>query len=595
MRYIREKITISITKKLMFLFLIVIIVPLLVFVALLSYQYYSFFDREIVGVAQRELTQMSERINMEFERISSVSNLYYLDEDLKETVEYYNIHGVLPDNNIQALLQRYRPAFHSTYYDLSILLLDGSVLDNSVTKISNQPIDYKKYPWYTQLEKAPNSILWLSDSMLEEQLNHSSGSNIFLIRQLHSASDWSLIGYLVLSVPETQIRKLYSGYTTESQSIYVMDSQKQIVSYEDNLKIGAHPFSPERSFYDYSGSFLLDTMDSDFLVAYSTVRITQWKVISVNRKLFLLERFYNIRNSFLIILGLYVIATILLSMMLSKDFVKPIQSLYRSMLQVQKGDLSVRMVVKTKDEVGELGQQFNEMLDTIESLLHNFISEQEKKRQAEINALQTQISPHFLYNALASVRYMIYTENREQADEAILAIIHLLKNALSNHQEFITIEQEIEVLQNYIYLQEMACDKPIITHMDLEEEVLECHIIKLILQPIVENAIMHGLKPTKKDWELTIHGRCKNNLIILSITDNGQGFVPPADLLQSKTRAKQGHIGLYNVNERLKLTFGAKYGLEVHSCVGVGTTIVIRIPKLEKKEGYSIDEHTFGR
>jgi len=301
----------------------------------------------------------------------------------------------------------------------------------------------------------------------------------------------------------------------------------------------------------------------------------------------LLSNFNSINYLYLVVIGIYFIITIILCSVFLTKFTKPIQVLYQNMEKVKANNFDVTVPILSNDEIGDLSHKFNSMIERIKQLMENLLKEQEEKRQAELITLQTQINPHFLYNTLASIRYLIYTEKKEDVDNIILSLIRILKNSLSNTEEFVSIQKEISILEDYILIQKFAFSQKVTVDIHMEEDILSCKTIKLILQPLVENAFMHGLKPKNSNGYLSIKGYSHENMVCFEIYDNGVGFIPEADI---KKKHRRG-IGLQNVKDRIELTFGKKYSLNIDSRPDEFTKITINIPKIACEEEFVYYEH----
>ncbi|MFV0414585.1 MAG: sensor histidine kinase, partial [Oscillospiraceae bacterium] len=234
-----------------------------------------------------------------------------------------------------------------------------------------------------------------------------------------------------------------------------------------------------------------------------------------------------------------------------------------------------------------------DMLQEIRDLMDNVVQEQKLKRDAEILSLQTQINPHLLYNTLASIRFLVFTGDKKTADNAILALIRLMKNTLSDAREFVTVENEFDLLQDYIQLQRLAFDRPVEVSVDVDDNILDCKIIKLLLQPVVENAFLHGLKPKAGSIQLCIAGKADQNDLVFTVEDNGVGFDTEKANYTDKDPASRS-VGLRNVHNRIVLTFGEGYGLTVQSTLSEGTAVTLRIPLIRSKGEYSSYEHFGG-
>ncbi|TXK83976.1 sensor histidine kinase [Paenibacillus sp. N3.4] len=280
-----------------------------------------------------------------------------------------------------------------------------------------------------------------------------------------------------------------------------------------------------------------------------------------------------------------IIFAVFASYIVARKLAVPIRMLYYDISRVEMGDLTVRSKVKGNDEIGSLAAKFNAMVIRIADLMSNVIYEQQKKRDAELVALQSQINPHFLYNTLASIRFMLAKHDPEKVDSVIVALVKLLKMTLTRHDEFITVRQEIDILKQYVYIQQARQGAGLEVFFEVEDSMLNCLTIKLLLQPIVENAIFHGIEPKGSQGVLFIRGEQRGTDVMFEVSDDGIGFANSMHILNTTSALHGKGIGLRNVHNRIQLYFGEDYGLEVHSEVGVGTTVRIRMPAIYEEEG----------
>jgi two-component system sensor histidine kinase YesM len=268
---------------------------------------------------------------------------------------------------------------------------------------------------------------------------------------------------------------------------------------------------------------------------------------------------------------------------------KPIKRLERSMAKVEQGDFDIHIQVSGKDEVGRLSRRFNLMVSRIGQLRDQIIEEQETKRKNELEVLQAQINPHFLYNTLNSVVRMAGVGRKEEVITMITSLSKFFRISLSKGKTIITVQEELEHVRNYLIIQKMRFKNKFEFEIEAEEAVLACKTLKLILQPIVENAIYHGIESMADVGHIRITAAAVEDRLCLRVQDNGLG-IPPQKLQQLLTGVGVGKageapgVGLRNVHERVKLYFGDTYGVQVESQLEEGTAVTIWIPLVKEEE-----------
>ncbi|ACT01201.1 sensor histidine kinase [Paenibacillus sp. JDR-2] len=292
-------------------------------------------------------------------------------------------------------------------------------------------------------------------------------------------------------------------------------------------------------------------------------------------------------NSFTIfVVGLLcTIIAIISSIVLSRHIAKPIIKLTRVAKLVREGNLNTASEVKSQDEVGILAGTFNEMIVTINGLLNKVTQEQRKKREYEFALIQAQIKPHFFYNTLDLIYVLCEKGKTSLAADTTMALADFYRISLSKGKEIITIAEELKVAEDYLFIQKTRYSDIIDFTIDVDPAILEYTIIKLTIQPLIENAIYHGLRPKMTPGKITIKGFWDRQGIILQVIDDGIGF--PTEEWQANIDPAAQPIpagksfGLKSVHERIQLYFGERYGIQVESGMSRGTKVTITIPPVE--------------
>lgn len=275
-----------------------------------------------------------------------------------------------------------------------------------------------------------------------------------------------------------------------------------------------------------------------------------------------------------------------------KKMLRQFYSILQSIRLVQKGDLSVRIDAYADDEMGELGEQLNKMLDRIQELMDENMKRQMLVKNSEIRALQNQINAHFIYNVLESIKMMAEIDEKYEISDAITALGKLLRYSMRWVSGNVKLEEELEYIKSYMVLINLRYDYEIILSLNLPEELLGQEIPKMSLQPIVENAILHGIEPLSEDSTIYIKGWIENDDCIIEISDTGQGMTDAqVKALEDKINGAveesggNGHgIGLKNVQDRIHMSFGGDYGIHIASQYGCYTKIAIRLPHYSREK-----------
>ena len=334
-----------------------------------------------------------------------------------------------------------------------------------------------------------------------------------------------------------------------------------------------------------------------YMEEFSGTYVCLYSLAQQSRQMFLQQA----QNSLVIILVFLVMAVVI--HITVKTLFKRFYVILGVVRKVQNGDLDERIPVSGKDEISEMGVQINEMLDNIQVLMKDKIDREVLVKNTEIKALQNQINAHFIYNVLESIKMMAEIDEEYEISDAITALGELLRYNLKWVSSTVTIREEISYIRNYIRLMNLRYDFTIILSVNIDEDIYDQRIPKMSLQPIVENAILHGIAQLGEDATIYIKSLTRGDEFAITITDSGIGMDEEHRILLEKKingeiddpDSKHG-IGLKNVNYRIKMQFGEKYGLTVHSMEGCYTKITVHLPRYsEKKEDKNADLIDRGR
>lgn len=347
---------------------------------------------------------------------------------------------------------------------------------------------------------------------------------------------------------------------------------------------------------------------SDGTTKLYTVRASDfgWKVIGVNYSEELVGDKKEIAFSALRWGLICLVFGLALSLWLSHTLTKPIKKLDVQMKKVERGDFGVRAEIESPNEIGKLARTFNLMTGKIKDLMDQVMREQEEKRISELKALQAQIHPHFLYNTLDSIIWMAEMDKRDDVIRMTSALSKLLRSSISKGEELVPLRQELAHAEHYLVIQSMRYRNKFSYTIEVEEELLDCYVLKVLLQPLVENAIYHGIKNKADQGRIVIRGTACEEGLCLLVEDDGVG-ADPEKINERLARGRydsggsgsegggagpsgSGGLGLDNVNHRIRLNYGDGYGLRFDSERDEGTTVTLRLPLLREMSGNQADK-----
>jgi two-component system sensor histidine kinase YesM len=364
-------------------------------------------------------------------------------------------------------------------------------------------------------------------------------------------------------------------YIIDSNYNIVYHPQQQLINVglkKENLDdVREHVFG--RYFDNYNGERRLITIE--------TVNYCRWRIVGIAYMDEIAAIKKDIGNYILYLLVFGVLFVMSISAFVSAKISQPIKKLEKSMKMVEQGKFDINIDIKGEAEVAQLSKAFKLMVAKIKQLMSQIVLEQEAKRISELNALQAQINPHFLYNTLDSVVWMAENGKSEDVITMTVALARLFRISISRGRNIISVRQELEHAKNYLVIQSIRYKNKFKYEIEAQEEALKCSTIKLILQPIIENSIYHGIEYMPDQGFIKISVSIKDGKLLYKISDNGLGMDKQTldSLLSGNVKSKNGSgVGVKNVHERIQLYYGKEYGLQIESELEVGTTVYIWLP-----------------
>lgn len=393
--------------------------------------------------------------------------------------------------------------------------------------------------------------------------------------------DGKTIGYAIIDLPSVVFTNVLadsnsvfsSSYTIFDSHYYILFSQTTgDIFLDETLRAQMRNASREQAFFQN---------DSKQLVEWSaTGGSAPITILSYTSTEGTTESTNFIMTTALIVTLITIGLLLVCSPFIVRILTRPLNSIIRTMEQVQGGNTLARVPVRTKDEFGFIATNLNKTLDTIDELYQNNMEKQERLRTAELKSLYSQINPHFLYNTLDTIKWLAKLNSTDDIVVIVSQLGRLLKYTISNCNELIPLNQEIALVQSYVAIQQIRYGDKFEVSFGVDESLGGYIIPKLILQPLVENAIIHGIENKIGKSVLLVRGFRQGGCIVLEVKDDGAGMSPEQLMKVKKTLAgeKSESVGLSNVNRRVMLYYGKNYGVTVQSAEGAGTTVDILLP-----------------
>ncbi|QAT50389.1 sensor histidine kinase [Caproiciproducens sp. NJN-50] len=389
--------------------------------------------------------------------------------------------------------------------------------------------------------------------------------------------------YIVINISYEYIEEEFVNFAIEeNESAFICSPGGKII-FEYPLSTSFEPVIRQFPEILMNNDFVQDkkVFGVDNIVVCKQLNNINWKVIRVIPADLVTIETKKMNVYFKIVLLLAAGISLLFSMLLAQKFTKPIRALNDACKSVEVGNLSYHVEIRGKDEMSQLCHSFNLMIDKINVYLKRELDNQKQKTEMQFQILQAQINPHFLYNTLDSIKWLAAMQNMDNIVEMITALINLLKYNLSPHDSLTTLKDEINSVTNYVTIEKLRYLDMFELTTSLDEGTLNHKMIRFLLQPLVENSIIHGFRDAERVYRIQITSYYLDDMLHIKVIDNGCGMdIGKLQQINSgfKNDKRFNNIGVKNIQERIQLNYGSRYGLSYHSVPDSGTTAEITLP-----------------
>ena len=439
----------------------------------------------------------------------------------------------------------------------------------------------KNETWYNEIIDANGETVLLST--FEDEEGIGPFKSIFRMgRSINNLITGETLGVLIMDISEKMLFDRYSKIIKDGRNIYIIDLKGNIISSKDKRLIGENYFNDIDNGENVEESEWYSVVRREsfnYIKIESTLDKYGWSIIEEIPSYIIKQPIKQITEKYMLTFILVIIVSFIIVYKLSSWITKPVINLKNKMKKVIDGDLKVKVEVDRNDEIGNLEESFNNMIKWLNESIEEIKEKEKQKRIAELSFLQAQINPHFLYNTLSGVRFLISMNKNEEAEEMLFEFTKLLRNVLPKASELITLKEEIEIVKAYIDLQKIRYPNQFEVYIDIGEAIRDIKVPALILQPVIENAIFYSIDNEGKKGQINILGYSEEERIIIEIKDNGKGMSNSQINDVFKNKESINRVGLVNVHERIQLNYGKIYGIEIISEKGKGTSVRYILPK----------------
>lgn len=486
----------------------------------------------------------------------------------------------------QRLVEQFRTILKSRndIRNIGLIQKDGNRLFNNGGQQKNAYLDLDTQAWYKNAITSNRSVL--TSSHVQHVIRGERPWVITVSRGVRNfTGSGNREGVVFIDLNYSAISELCDQNSIGSKGyVFLLDQdgnvvyhpqQQQLYNELQTENIDLVMNTDKETLMDGSG-------DNARIYTISRSEKTGWTVVGCTNVAELLKDSKKARSIYVLVAAILVVVALVLSNFIARNITRPLQQLRDSMARVQEGDFGAAEVeVTSRNEVGSLTRSFNVMTSRIQELMKQNIYEQQQKRKSELKALQSQINPHFLYNTLDSIIWMAEGKKNEEVVVMTASLARLLRQSISNEEEQVPIGQEVEYARSYLTIQKMRYKDKLEFQIQVDAQIMRVPIIKLVLQPLIENAIYHGLKYKEGKGLLIVRGYREGENAVLQIKDNGAGMDEQTlshIFEKHKVNYRSNGVGVYNVQKRLQLYYGMDYGITYSSKQGEGTTASIVIP-----------------
>ena len=535
------------------------------------------YDEQLYSKSSQVLSTSSNSLESELKRIEDVSYNIITDPQLQEYLSLIKI-GSKDYEKLQLrtkINDKLLSYVNKENYLLSISLMDANGEEYAVgprlVKFSNEQ---KKYMVQTA-HHFHGSNAWINPPRIDYRI--ATAREMREYRELTFDS----LGTIVLSINmEKLVGSILEGSRKLDGEFFIAD-EKSILFPKESKHLHKHV-----AVYSKSGYQIKEIDEKKYFIVYMKSNYFNWGYVNVIPFNQIFSNIFLIKTVLIIIFIFMFLVVTVFGIKFTRNITIPIENLVASMKHVKLGDFkgakqeAEKNFISQDDEVGKLQQNFQTMVQKIDELIHENYKKQLTIKETEFKALQAQINPHFLYNTLESINWLAKGNGQTQISSMVEALGYLLRNSISLKKPLVTIEEELNIVSNYILIQKYRFEERLDFHIDVHSELYNCYIPKLTIQPLVENAIHYALEPIMDACKISIYSILHPDSFELIVEDSGPGM--DVNILEKLKRGEvktrgQG-VGLSNINERLKLTYGEEYGVTIQSIANEGTKVIIEVP-----------------
>lgn len=583
----------SMRTKLALSYLLLTALPLIIIATFVFNVSIMTLKNEVSAYVANTLEQVNNNIDNTFVQLSNISANIGLDESIQDILKKDSSRSleekIQDDEKVAEIIENATINF-TNIKALHIFSFNGEVYSMKGSS-SSLMADYNftRKKWFETMKQLNKKSLILPTYIQTDTTEEGNNRKVFgYIMEINDVQTNKNIGYLMVEMD-------ISAFANLLQSI----SSNQTIIIDDNKTVIYHPQSEYISSQfqtNYvsellerkAGHMITNLNSGEQMITFNTSANTGWTVLSVMPTNILFSKINSFKLAMVYTIILCILSSVVIAILMSKSVTEPISLLRSRMKMAESGDFDIQIDVKSKDEIGELSISFNNMIVRIKKLIQRIYQTEILRKEAELSALQAQINPHFLYNTLQIMDIMAEEKGADEISGSCRALAKIFRYSISKGQGFVSLKEEVQHVKNYVYIQQLRLGNHLTVKYNIDEELYKYEIIKLVLQPLVENAILHGIENSGRSCVIKVSATVERQSLIIDVEDDGVGMDEDElkkvqhSLYQEEDdddpRSDKCGIALRNVNNRIKLYYSDQYGMSIQSVRNVGTKVTLVLP-----------------
>lgn len=580
----------SIMWKFSIIYFLLIMVPIFVIIQISYNQFIKTTIQQNDKEMYQRVSQSKYQVLNTIENTESIANeMIFMSESqgflnnqftFSEKEKYYFTY------NLQNMLIRIKQVYPNQYFKIRFFSSNDSIGEMYDVIYDIERLQSETF--YPKIKNSKKGMLWGNLKQVQQYhnveqyftLKPNADKVVPFYQRIESYYSNEMIGVLEIDI---LVDKMFGGYYPNMNSnILVLDSNNKIINSEESYFEGK---IDQSLLSDDQGVRELMIDNRMYRIVYDTVESMGYKILELVEVESLLSSVKSYKNRMFIIMifamaGVFFFVYTTTNLLFSR-----LKVMINMMNRIQKGELDVKIDENRKDEIGQLAHNFNLMAEKLQEMISNLIEKETAHRDAEIRALQAQVNPHFLYNTLDSIRMQCEINGEYDIADVLISLSNLFRYNTKWTNELVLLKQEIDHVLNYITIMKTRFKNKIHFEINMPDQILNYYVIKMMIQPIIENSFKYAFNQSTEKWEIFLEGYILHNMLYIQVKDNGSGIEKETletinNHLENNIPINRdnGSIGLWNVSQRIRIRFGDEYGIRLRSKINEGTTVIIKIP-----------------